>query len=66
MNGTACRTETRTMAEGASGRKGDGRIDPEVMEQIVSFIRQISYGEIVVTIHDSKVVQLEKKEKKRF
>jgi hypothetical protein len=54
------------MAEGASGRKGDGRIDPEVMEQIVSFIRQISYGEIVVTIHDSKVVQLEKKEKKRF
>jgi len=29
-------------------------------------IEQINYGEIVITIHDSRIVQVEKKEKKRF
>jgi hypothetical protein len=39
---------------------------PGVLEQVVEFIRQVSYGEILITIHDSKVVQIEKREKTRF
>ena len=41
-------------------------MEPEVLEEIIKSIRQIEYGEIVITIHDSKMVQLEKREKRRF
>jgi len=46
--------------------KKDRRIDSKVCEEIFKTIQKIEYGEVVVTIHDSKVVQIEKKEKKRF
>ncbi|NQT32203.1 MAG: YezD family protein [Candidatus Omnitrophica bacterium] len=41
-------------------------IDQRVLEEIIKSIQQINYGEVVITIHDSKTVQIEKKEKKRF
>jgi len=41
-------------------------IDQKILEEIIKSIQQINYGEVVVTIHDSKIVQIEKKEKKRF
>ncbi len=41
-------------------------IDKSILKEIVDFIQQISYGEVVITIHDSDIVQIEKKEKKRF
>ena len=41
-------------------------ISQEVLEEIIKSIRQITYGEVVVTIHDSNVVQVEQREKKRF
>ncbi len=44
----------------------DTKTRPAVLEQVMAFIRQVSYGEIVITIHDSKVVQVEKREKTRF
>lgn len=42
------------------------KIDQKILDEIIKSIQQINYGEVVVIIHDSKVVQIEKKEKKRF
>jgi len=41
-------------------------IDQKILEEIIKAIQQINYGEVVITIHASKVVQIEKREKKRF
>lgn len=40
--------------------------DHHVCREIFDAIESISYGEVVITIHDKKVVQIEKREKKRF
>ena len=42
------------------------KMDKFILEEIVGLIQQINYGEVVVTIHDSEIVQVEKREKKRF
>lgn len=41
-------------------------IDPEILQEVVQAVQKMKYGEVVITVHDSKVVQIEKKEKKRF
>ena len=41
-------------------------IDQEILEEIIKSIQQINYGEVVITVHDSDIVQVEKREKKRF
>lgn len=41
-------------------------IEPKVLEEIIKAIEGINYGEVVITIHNSEIVQIEKKEKKRF
>ncbi len=41
-------------------------IDPQIVSEIVRCIGDISYGEVVVTIHDARIVQVEKREKLRF
>ncbi len=38
----------------------------EVLEEVKKAIESIKFGEIVITIHDGRVVQIEKREKKRF
>jgi len=43
-----------------------GKIDKEILDEILKAIQQINYGEVVITIHDSKIAQVEKREKKRF
>lgn len=42
---------------------GDGR---EAEKEILNAIRAIRYGSVEITIHDSKVVQIERTEKVRF
>ena len=42
------------------------KIDKSVLREIIEFIQKISYGEVVITVHDSDIVQVEKREKKRF
>ncbi len=42
------------------------RKDMEVLEEVKKAIESIKFGEIVITIHDGRVVQIEKREKKRF
>ena len=41
-------------------------IDREILTQIIQSIQQINYGEVVITVHDSDIVQVEKREKLRF
>jgi hypothetical protein len=41
-------------------------INQQTGREILETIESISFGEVVVTIHDRRVVQIEKKEKKRF
>ena len=41
-------------------------IKQDVLEEILKSIQQINYGEVVIVIHNSKIVQIERKEKKRF
>jgi hypothetical protein len=60
------RNKTTIKDKTMSYRDSVTKIRPAVMEQVVQFIQQINYGEIVITIHDSKIVQVEKREKKRF
>ena len=38
----------------------------KVLEEVAKALQEITYGEVVITLHNSKVVQIEKKEKKRF
>ena len=40
--------------------------EQEKIEEIIRLIKQVHFGEVVVTIHDSKIVQVERREKKRF
>ena len=41
-------------------------LSQNIIDEIVRSIQQINYGEVMITIHNSKVVQIEKREKKRF
>jgi hypothetical protein len=41
-------------------------VEQGILEEIIKSIQQINYGEVVLTIHNSKIVQIEKKDKKRF
>ena len=41
-------------------------IDPKIVQEIIDSVQQIEYGEISIIVHDSEVVQIEKKSKKRF
>jgi len=38
----------------------------EVDAEIIRAVRNIRYGSVEITIHDSRVVQIERKEKRRF
>jgi hypothetical protein len=40
--------------------------DTKILDEILAAIRDIDYGEILITIHNSKIVQIEKREKRRF
>lgn len=40
--------------------------DPDVESAIIEAVRSLRYGSVEVTIHNAKVVQVERKEKLRF
>lgn len=50
----------------AVGDKDWSSRDSVILEELMHFMKNIAYGEVVVTIHDSKIVQIERREKKRF
>lgn len=41
-------------------------IDQGVLKEIIQSLENMNYGELIITIHDSDVVQVERREKKRF
>ena len=38
----------------------------DIDAEVIRAIRNIRYGSVEITIHDSRVVQIERKEKRRF
>ncbi|MBN1603720.1 MAG: YezD family protein [Chitinispirillaceae bacterium] len=42
------------------------QVDSRTQKEIIDSIKSVSYGEVVITVHDKRVVQIEKKEKKRL
>ncbi|MFH1062001.1 MAG: YezD family protein [Candidatus Omnitrophota bacterium] len=40
--------------------------DQKIMNEITRALARLQYGELVITVHNAKVVQIEKREKKRF
>ncbi|ARM30417.1 YezD family protein [Prosthecochloris sp. HL-130-GSB] len=42
------------------------RYEGPVLDEILRGLERIAFGEILITIHDSRVVQVEHREKKRF
>jgi len=38
-------------------------IEKDILDKILKSIQQINYGEVVIVIHNSKIVQIEKGEK---
>ncbi|QGQ46121.1 YezD family protein [Metabacillus sediminilitoris] len=44
----------------------NNKIDQAVIDKIISFLENIEYGTVQITVHDSQVTQIEKGEKYRF
>jgi len=42
------------------------QIDQKMLDEIIGAIGKIKYGQVVITVYDSKVVQIEETKKKRF
>ena len=40
--------------------------EKKILDEIAKFIREVKYGDVVIKIHDSEVVQIEKRVKERF
>jgi len=41
-------------------------MDQRILSEVVRNIRQVNFGEVIITIHDAKIVQIERREKKRY
>lgn len=46
--------------------KEEKNIDPKIMNEITEAVKKMKFGEVVITVHDAKVVQIEERKKKRF
>jgi hypothetical protein len=44
----------------------DSKIDEKIQSDIMRFIKQVNFGEVIITVHNSKIVQIERREKKRY
>ena len=56
--------DTNQLKAATSG--ADESISPEIVSEILAALRGPRYGSVVVTVHASKVVQIEKNEKLRL
>lgn len=45
---------------------GTNLVDEEVLKEIAALLAQIQYGSLEISIHNGRVVQLERREKKRI
>jgi hypothetical protein len=44
----------------------ENEMEEKIQSDIMKFIRQVNFGEVIITIHNSKIVQIERREKKRY
>lgn len=44
----------------------DYNFEEDKLREVFQFMKGLNYGEVVITVHDSQIVQVEKREKKRF
>lgn len=49
---------------GKSGEKI--KISDEILKRIINSLEELHYGSLEIFVHDSQIVQIEKKEKVRF
>ena len=42
------------------------QIDPKMIDEILDAVGRIKYGEVVITVHDSRIFQIEERKRKRF
>jgi len=54
------------MSDTTSGNRDGGLSDAVLLRQIIGAIREIRYGSVEIVIHDSRVVQVERREKVRL
>lgn len=40
--------------------------ESRILEEVLKSAQRIKFGEIIITIHNSKIVQIERREKRRF
>jgi len=45
--------------------KSKFQIDQKVLDRVVNAIQSLEYGEVLIRVHSSKIVEIEKKERKR-
>lgn len=43
-----------------------GRLDQQVIEKIVSLLEGLEFGTVQITVHDSRITQIDRLEKYRF
>lgn len=55
-----------TLPTASDARPSNEELDPKVAVEILRAIGDLSYGSVEVVVHDSRVVQIERKEKIRF
>lgn len=58
--------ETNKRKANMGGTFPEAEKEQKILNEIAEAVQQIRFGEVVITIHNSKVVQVEKREKKRF
>ena len=46
--------------------RGAGHGGPDAAEEILRAVREVRFGSVEIIIHDSRVVQVERREKVRF
>lgn len=41
-------------------------VDNELLEKILNHVNGLQYGQVVITVHDGRIVQIDRTEKTRF
>ncbi|TVQ00375.1 MAG: DUF2292 domain-containing protein [Balneolaceae bacterium] len=54
------------MALQTSFSKNDVELDKEFLQKLIEAIKKTKFGSIEIVIHDSRIVQIETREKYRF
>ena len=54
------------MAEDPKQKKKGNIINDAIIKDIAEILAGLKYGEIIIKVHDSKIIQVEKTEKARY